>query len=212
MMNRREFLVGLFGAASAAAILPHIDLLADTVPLVQREALTGPVWGETFRAAHREAHALLCEYMAGRGFPIEPAHCYDLNGLGTLLPSGDRLTTWRNIGFYEEDLTRECSIEPAMKSMADALASDGVDRYGSLAQQAFGVEYVATIAPLRMIVQYDIYTDSNSVRFDVIGGPSPQAKARAERTQRFYHMQHVKREIRRRLDAQFYATLPEWRI
>lgn len=192
-MNRRGFLATLFGAASAAVLLPRIDVaVAQQLPRWE-----GPIealqWTSTYAEALREADRLLRGEMASRGFEMLPEHIDPLASLiGETTAEGIVLIAQRSVQCASTDPER--CVMPAMVALAEALASRGIDRFGILPSPP-GVTFAGTHGALRMIVHYDIHDERLLTRFDVVGGASPRGQSIAQRARN----ERVKYWIRRRL-------------
>lgn len=191
-MDRRGFLTTLFGATSAAILLPRIDLAIAR----QATALTNFKEMEslcTYTEALREAHRLFSGDMFSRGFDIRPEHT-DLQAsrIGENTAAGITMMTQRSIMVASTD-PASCLI-PAMYAMSGELANRGIDRFGTLMLPR-GVTFAGTRGPLRMIVQWDIEENTDTIRFDVLGGSSPIGQRIAQK----YRNDWTKTFIRSRL-------------
>lgn len=170
-MNRRSFLSWALGTTAAVAVLPTIEALAiDATPQAEMAA-----WVSTYAHLHLEAYWLFKEFMAGYGLPVAEEFVFRDAGnptqLGYVLP-GDTLVRHQLNVFLDAGVL-ERSIEPAMRALAARTSSHGIDRYGSLMLPWGGVDYAATRGALRMVKAYSVAEGQDLVRFDVIGGSSP---------------------------------------
>jgi hypothetical protein len=190
-MDRRGFLTTLFGGATAAVLLPRIDLtVAKNAPAWNDiEKLQ---WDSTYSEALSEAHRIFCTEMSSHGFHIHPMHTDRLaSRIGERAWDGIVMTTQKSVLVTNTD-TERCLI-PAMSCMANELSHRGIDRFGTLILPQ-GVEFSGIRGPLRMCVQYQI-EHGYVTRFDVLGGSSPEA----QRVVRAYDAEYLKSKIRRRL-------------
>lgn len=191
-MNRRSFLATLFGTASAAVLLPRIDI-AVAAQRPRPDDIEALQWRSTYAEALREADRLFRGEMAARGFDIIPSDVDAVAALiGRTTAHGIVLTTQRSVQVSSADPDR--CVMPAMVAMAEALASRGIDRFGTLPLPP-GVTFADTYGPLRMIVHYDIHDERLLTRFDVVGGASPRGQSIAQRARN----ERVKYWIRSRL-------------
>lgn len=192
-LSRRGFLTSLFGASAAALLLPSIDLSAySSAPTISPAIAEKPLWNATFKAAHRKALRLLTIEMEKRGIRITPNVVTQLSRMGDVTDDGIVMAYQRFVEVRGGDNGR--TLEPGMASLAAALASRGIDRFGTMTLPP-GCAYASMIGPLRMIVQYDLSDDLTRTRFDVLGGSSPEGLRLAQR----YDSDMLKARIRRRL-------------
>lgn len=170
MMNRRSFLTWALGTTAALTVLPAIEPLS-ILPTPQQDAAA---WLSTYAELHREAYRLFKEFMASFGLPVADACVFaDMAGtrLGYVLP--DQTLVRHQLNVMLDSSVLERSVEPAMHVLAAKAAGYGMDRFGSLFVPHGGLDYGDNRGALRMIKCYQIHTDEDLVRFDVVGGSSP---------------------------------------
>lgn len=181
MLNRREFLGSLLGAAAAAAILPRVERLIGPLISASREVRDHAHWQNAYQVIHHHAFSRFKQEMARNGLPVDGRRCASQSRIGDhALIVGEStapvlLEHGVGIAFSEEELQlalHKGVLDAAMASLAERVSRLGIDTYGQ-PELPKALSYAGNHGPLRMVVGFDIVNHHGFVRFDLIGGASP---------------------------------------
>ena len=188
-ISRRQFLTRAVGRVAAAALLPTIEAF--------RARGEPAAWDATYAAAHHWALRCWTEQMQARGFSVDRLDPEPGRRIGSRFrEEGPVFAHHLSVATSPED--REQAVAPAMCALADRAAFWGLEAYAALPTRMPGCAYANTLGPLRMIVAWPLGfappRDVRLLRFDVLGGSSPEGQRQARRCR----AQDLKRSIRRR--------------
>lgn len=205
-MNRREFIVNLFGAAGALVALPKLEALVRSsnldAPAVSPE-LWMPVYDVTLAEFRRLFDQGYRDYL-GQDYVLDASKLTSAKiGFVGRTPDDETvlLAHQMNVGFGDSDLAGDTRryVGPAAAALAIGSAQLGVGMFAPL-EVPVGVDYAALCGPVRLIVDRDPVWHHHMesellLRFDVLGGRTLAAAAAAERIRQ----RHLKVRIKERL-------------
>jgi hypothetical protein len=196
-LTRRVFFTTMLGAAGAAVILTHTDLLQPFLP-VDVPIPIGPAWDHDFDELLRVACEQFDASVRRLGGDVRHMTSEQFK-IGQSFLGGPVVTHQFNVS-TSFDGHAEHWLSPAIESLAQRCVSTGVDSFARLPVPK-GCRG-ASRGPLRFVVAYSMEWDMLTGRFDVIGGVSPAGQRAASR----YKAQATKRSIQKRLGT--YRPMP----